>query len=92
MTAAEGRLAAPPDTIERIAFLGTPDESAVALRALVEAGFEVVAVVTQPDRRRGRGSRLDPSPVKSAAIELGLDVVHDLDGLVDLGVDHIGLC
>ncbi len=83
----EGQLATPPERIERIAFLGTPDESVVALRALAEAGFEIATVVTQPDRRRGRGSKLDPSPVKRAAVELGLDVVHDLDGLLDLGVD-----
>ena len=87
MTAAEEGLATPPETIRRIAFLGTPDESAVALRALVAGGFEVATVVTQPDRRRGRGSRVDPSPVKAAAIELGLDVVTDLDGLTDLDVD-----
>ena len=44
-------------------------------------------MVTQPDRRRGRGTRLDPSPVKAAALELGLEVVEDLSRLAELGVD-----
>ncbi|MEM9561118.1 MAG: methionyl-tRNA formyltransferase [Actinomycetota bacterium] len=91
MTEPEVVLATPPETIERIVFLGTPDESSVALRALVDAGFDLASVITQPDRRRGRGGRLDPSPVKRAAVDLGLDherdVVHDLDGVLDLGAD-----
>lgn len=87
MPPSDGPLATPPDEIRRLAFLGTPDEAVVALRALVDAGFEIAVVVTQPDRRRGRGSRLDPSPVKRAATELGLDVVHDLGPLDDLDID-----
>lgn len=90
MTTTESRLLEPPSEIERIVFLGTPNESVVALRALAGAGFDIASVVTQPDRRRGRGSKLDPSPVKAAAIELGLPVTHTLEGLaeeeVDLGV------
>ncbi len=91
MTEPEVVLATPPETIERIVFLGTPPESVVALLALAEAGFDLASVVTQPDRRRGRGGALDPSPVKRAAVDLGLDpdadVVHDLDGVLDLGAD-----
>ncbi len=49
------------------------------------AGFEVALVVSQPDRRRGRGSQLVPSPVKAAALELGLAVSDDVDDV--LGVD-----
>ena len=60
------------------------------LRALVEAGFDVALVVSQPDRRRGRGSATTPSPVKAAAVELGLDVsdrVADVTGVgAELGV------
>lgn len=59
----------------RIAFLGTPPEAAVALQALVRGGHDVALVVTQPDRRRGRGSGTSPSPVRRTADELGLDVV-----------------
>ncbi|MEM9654137.1 MAG: methionyl-tRNA formyltransferase [Actinomycetota bacterium] len=83
-------LAAPPASISRLAFLGTPDVAAVSLRALVAAGFDVPLVVSRPDRRRGRGSTLTPSPVKAAALDLGLTVTDDLTDLagssVDLGV------
>lgn len=58
----------------RIAFFGTPADAVPPLRALVDAGHEVVLVVTQPDRRRGRGGTPTPSPVKAAAVELGLPV------------------
>ena len=58
----------------RIAFLGTPDDAVPTLRALVDAGHDVALVVTQPDRRRGRGAATAPSPVKAAALELGLPV------------------
>jgi methionyl-tRNA formyltransferase len=74
----------------RLAFLGTPDMAVPPLRALVAAGHDVDLVVTRADRRRGRGSATSPSPVKAAALELGLPVTHDIDELVgsdaDLGV------
>jgi len=74
----------------RIVFLGTPEAAVPPLNALVEAGHEIVTVVTRPDRRRGRGGELSPSPIKQAATKLCLPVVHrlrDLDGLdADLGV------
>ena len=68
----------------RLAFLGTPEASVVSLRALVQAGHDVAIVITRPDRRRGRGGELSASPVKVAALELGLrviDQIGDLDGL-----------
>ena len=58
----------------RLVFFGTPDDAVPTLRALVDAGHDVALVVTQPDRRRGRGGELVPSPVKAAAIALGLPV------------------
>jgi methionyl-tRNA formyltransferase len=58
----------------RIVFLGSPDDAVPTLRGLVDAGHDVALVVTQPDRRRGRGSATAPSPVKAAALELGLDI------------------
>ncbi|NQY57687.1 MAG: methionyl-tRNA formyltransferase [Ilumatobacteraceae bacterium] len=67
----------------RLAYLGTPEISVPPLRALVEAGHDVVVVVTNPDRRRGRGGRTAPSPVKAAADELGLSVIHDPALLAD---------
>ena len=52
----------------RLVFFGTPQFAVPSLqRLLAEPGFEVAAVVTQPDRRRGRGSQVDASPVKQAA-------------------------
>jgi methionyl-tRNA formyltransferase len=58
----------------RILFWGTPAYAVASLEALVAAGHAVVGVVSQPDRRRGRGSSLQPSPVKRRALELGLAV------------------
>ncbi len=78
-------LALPPDRIDRVAFLGTPEAAVPSLQALFGAGFEIALVVSQPDRRRGRGGRLVPSPVKGAAIELGLEVTDDLEALKHLG-------
>ena len=57
------------------------------LRALVEAGHDVVLVVSQPDRRRGRGSALVPSPVKAAALDLGLPVSDRVDDVIDAGAE-----
>ena len=59
----------------RLVFLGSPPEAQGALRALHDAGHEIALVVTQPDRKRGRGGDLVPSPVKKTALELGLPVV-----------------
>ena len=65
----------------RLAYLGTPELAVAPLEALVEAGHQVVQVVSRPDRRRGRGSGLSPSPVKEAALRLGLAVSDRLDDL-----------
>ena len=59
-----------------IVFIGTPQFAVPSLRALVAAGYEVVAVYTQPDRPAGRGRRSTPPPVKVAAEELGLPVLQ----------------
>ncbi len=58
----------------RILFWGTPAYAVVSLEALRLAGHSIVGVVSQPDRRRGRGKALVPSPVKQRALELGLPV------------------
>ena len=58
----------------RVVFMGTPAFAVPTLRALVEAGHEVVSVLSQPDRPVGRGRHLTAPPVKVAALELGLDV------------------
>ena len=58
----------------RLVFLGTPAFAVPTLERVVEAGHEVLAVVTQPDRPRGRGQTPAPPPLKQAALRLGLPV------------------
>jgi methionyl-tRNA formyltransferase len=58
----------------RLVFLGTPDFAVPTLTALLAAGHEVLEVVTQPDRPKGRRQELTPSPVKAAALAHGLTV------------------
>jgi methionyl-tRNA formyltransferase len=58
----------------RTIFLGTPEFAVPTLRALVQTGHNVQAVFTQPDRPKGRGNQMAQSPVKQAAVELGLNV------------------
>ena len=58
----------------RIVFMGTPDFAASSLKQIIDDGFNVVGVFTQPDKPRGRGMNLSPSPVKELAIENGLPV------------------
>ena len=61
----------------RIIFMGTPDLAAASLRALLrESAFQIIAVVTQPDRPKGRDLKLQPSPVKQLALEAGLPVLQ----------------
>jgi methionyl-tRNA formyltransferase len=66
----------------KLVYLGTPDMAVPPLRALVEAGHEVALVVTRADKRRGRGGATTPSPVKAAAVELGLPVTHQVDDAI----------
>jgi len=74
----------------KIVYFGTPEMAVPPLRALVEAEHEVELVVTRVDKKRGRGGALSPSPVKAAAVELGLAVSHDPDDVLataaELGV------
>ena len=58
----------------KIVFAGTPDFAASALADIIAAGHEVLAVLTQPDRPKGRGMKLAPSPVKTLALQHGLPV------------------
>lgn len=60
----------------RIVFMGTPDFAVPSLRALHEAGYDIACVVTSPDRKRGRGQQMSPTPVKAAALDMGLAVVE----------------
>jgi len=71
----------------RLAYFGTPVMAVAPLQALVAAGHDVALVVSRADNRRGRGSELSPSPVKAAALALGLPVSHTVDDVLGLGVE-----
>ena len=71
----------------RLAFLGTPQVAVPPLRALVADGHDVRLVVTRADKRRGRGGALMPSPVKAAALELGLPVTDKIDEVIGAGAE-----
>lgn len=58
----------------RVVFMGTPDFAVPCLRRLIEDGHEVLAVYSQPDKPKGRGYQLAPTPVKEAALEHGIEV------------------
>ena len=60
----------------RIVFMGTPEFASTSLRRLVEEGYNVVAVVTTPDKPAGRGQKMHQSDVKLTALELGLPILQ----------------
>ena len=72
----------------RIVFMGTPEFAVPSLKALIREDYEVAGVFTQPDRPKGRGNRLTPSPVKVVALEAGIPVFQPerirRDGVGDL--------
>lgn len=59
-----------------IVFMGTPEFAVPSLRALIEAGHDIRAVITQPDRPKGRGHILSPPPVKELALRNGIRVLQ----------------
>lgn len=71
----------------RLVYLGTPEMAVPPLEALVAAGHEVALVVTRTDKRRGRGGHTSPSPVKEAAVRLGLPVSHTVDDVLGVGAE-----
>jgi len=62
----------------RIVFMGTPDFAVASLRALLEADFDIVGVITAPDKPAGRGQKLSESAVKKFAIEKGLTIFQPI--------------
>lgn len=62
----------------KIVFMGTPDFAAVTLSRLIEAGHDVVAVVTQPDKPKGRGKAIVYSPVKELALQHNIQVLQPI--------------
>ena len=79
----------------RLAFFGTPEFAVPSLAALIESRHEVVALVSQPDRPKGRGQKLQPTPTKQVALDAGVPVLQPakirddtfLDAFRDLRVD-----
>ena len=67
----------------RIVFMGTPEFAVPSLEALVEGGYKPVAVVTGPDRRRGRGRKLQSTAVKQAAERLDIRTIFQPDSVKD---------
>lgn len=74
----------------RIIFMGTPAFAAPSLTALLDAGYDVVAAVTQPDRPSGRGKKLVPGPVKALAISRGVEVLQFQRIRLQEGLDALG--
>jgi len=71
----------------RLVYLGTPEMAVEPLQALHAAGFDIALVVSRADAKRGRGSALIASPVKQAALDLGLAVTDQIDDVLDVGAD-----
>ena len=67
----------------RVVFMGNPDFAVPSLRALVENGYRPVAVVTGPDRPRGRGRKLQPTAVKQAAQRFGIETLIQPESVKD---------
>ena len=62
----------------KIIFMGTPDFSVGPLEALIEAGHEILLVVTQPDKKKGRGKEVQFPPVKECALKHGIEVFQPI--------------
>src|SRR5262245_54326200 len=80
-------LARPPAPPPRLVYLGTPEMAVPPLRALHDHGYDIALVVSRADKRRGRGAALVPSPVKQAALDLGLPVTATVEDALDVGAD-----
>ena len=72
----------------RILFMGTPDFAQQALSAIIESGYNVIGVVTQPDRKRGRGEGVSFCPVKAYAVKKNIPV-YQYEKIRIEGVDDI---
>ena len=63
----------------KVIFMGTPDFAMESLKALNEEGYEILSVVTNPDRPKGRGMKLIASPVKQYAEDRGMKIYQPKD-------------
>lgn len=73
----------------RVVFMGTPAFAVPSLVALVETGYDVTSVITQPDRPVGRGRKLTPPPIKQAAVELGQEVYQPESAKTDGAYEYL---
>jgi len=73
----------------RIVFMGTPEFACPTLQRLIDRGENVIAVVTQPDRPKGRGQRPEPPPVKTVAERHGIPVFQPVKVRTPESIDHI---
>ncbi len=80
----------------RTVFMGTPDFAVPSLEMLIRRGNEIVGVFTQPDRPKGRGNKLTPSPIKTAAVKYDIPVFQPerirKSGVEDLKALHPDIC
>ncbi len=76
----------------KILFMGTPDFAAGALQSIIDAGHEVVLVVTQTDKPKGRGKEVQFTPVKKVALENGIEVFQPVKAKAQESVDKLREC
>ena len=79
---------APTSPTREVVFFGTPDIAAQVLTDLLDAGVRVVAVVTTPDKRRGRGNATEASPAKKIALARGIRIIETADEAVEFLAGH----
>ena len=74
----------------KVIFMGTPDFAVNTLEKIIEAGHEVMLVVTQPDKPKGRGNTMQFPPVKECAVSHGLETMYEANG-VGLAAPQVGI-
>lgn len=73
----------------KILFMGTPDGAATCLQALIDAQEQIICVVTQPDRKKGRGMQVTPSPVKLLAQKYNIEVLSPEKAKDQVFIDQV---
>ena len=83
----------------KVVFFGTPEYAVPSLQAIIDSRHEVVAVVSQPDKPKGRSNKLVPTPVKAKALEYNIPVYQfekirkeDISELLDMDADIYVTC
>ena len=73
----------------KVVFMGTPDFAVETLKAIYEAGHEVILVVSQPDKPKGRSGKLQPTPVKEFAVEHDIPVYQPVKIRTEESVEYL---